>query len=136
MGYWHEVRDVVLKGIDLAVDGVREGAETAAMKGKDSLTYAQLKKDLFLEQRKLHDHLADLGDAVHDLYREKKDIYTDEKVKGIMESIIIVEDRCRDFEKRLGELWTEKKKPEQETGQGQKEEKESDSAGKGDSDQA
>jgi len=106
MGYWTEVKDIVLKGLDLAMgnikegagfafENIKEGAGTAVEKGKEGVAYAQLKKDLFFEHRKLQSLLADLGDLTHDLYKAEKDIYKDEKVKNIMERVVQVEKECK-----------------------------------------
>ena len=72
MSYWNEVRDIVYKGINMAVDNLKEGANTAAEKSKQGVTYVQLKKDLFFEQRTLQAFLADLGDITHNIYKENK----------------------------------------------------------------
>ena len=115
MGYWTEVKDVVLKGLDLAFanlkegagiayDSLKGGAGAAMAKGKEGVTYAQLKKDLFLEHRKLHNLLADLGDCTGDLYKAKKDIYQDEKVQKIMEQVVETEKKCRKIEKEISAL--------------------------------
>ncbi len=98
MGYWSEVKDVITKGIDLTVDGLKEGAGKAIEKSKEGISFAQLKKDLFMEQRKIHDLLADLGDRTRDLFREKKDIYVDGKIKELMDKITEVEEKCKKFE--------------------------------------
>ncbi len=103
MGYWKDVKGVVSKGIDIAVDGLKEGAEKAVEKGKEGVSYAQLKKDLFVEHRKLHDLLADLGDVTHDLYKEKKDVYADATVKEIMEKVVKLEEDCKRIEKEISE---------------------------------
>ena len=49
MSYWSEVRDVALKGIDIALSNFKTTAEQAIEKGKDGVAYLQLKKDLFME---------------------------------------------------------------------------------------
>lgn len=104
MGYWDEVRDVIKKGYDLALEEVRESAETVFDTGKKGISYAQYQKELFFEQRKLQELLADLGDQVYDLYKEKKDIYADEKVKELTEQVAEAEKKCRDLEKEIEKL--------------------------------
>jgi len=104
MGYWEEVRDVLKKGYDLAFEEVKSGAETVIGTGKKGITYAQYKKDLFFEHRKLQELLADLGDITHDLYKEKKDIYANEKVKDVMVKITEAEAKCQKIEKEMESL--------------------------------
>ncbi len=104
MSYWDEVKDIVYKGINMAVDNLKEGANTAAEKSKQGVTYVQLKKELFLEQRKLQAYLADLGNITHNIYKENKDIYADEKAKEIMEKIIEAETLCKDIEDKISNL--------------------------------
>lgn len=110
MGYWEEVKDVVLKGVDLAVEGVKESAAKAVEKGKDGVTYTQLKANLFLEQRKLQTILADLGDRTRDIFREKKDLYSDSVITEIMEKLTVVEDECKRIESEIKKLGFEPSK--------------------------
>jgi hypothetical protein len=110
MGYWEEVKDIVYKGVNLAVDNIKEGANTAAEKSRLGVAYMQLKKDLFLEQRKLQGFLADLGDVTHDLYKENKDIYADENIKDIMSKVIESEAACKEIEDKISKLSEEEKK--------------------------
>jgi len=110
MGYWEEVREVVLKGVDLAVEGVKESAAKAMEKGKDGVAYTQLKTNLFIEQRKLQTILADLGDRTRDIYREKKDIYADPVIAEIMERLTKVENECKRLESEIAKLGFETKK--------------------------
>ncbi len=110
MGYWTEVREVVLKGVDLAVEGVKEGAAKAVEKGKDGVTYTQLKTNLFVEQRKLQTILADLGDRTRDIFREKKDLYADPIITEIMDKLTKAEDECRRLESEIKKLGFETKK--------------------------
>ncbi len=95
MGYWNEVKEMVIKGLNIAAEGIKEGAETAAVKGREGVTYVQLKKDLFIEHRRLQDLLSDLGDKTHDLYKEKKDIYADQSIKDIMDKVVAAEEKCK-----------------------------------------
>lgn len=104
MGYWEEVRDVVLKGVDLAVEGVKDSAAKAVEKGKGGVAYTQLKASLFVEQRKLQTILADLGDHTRDIYREKKDIYADPVIAEIMEKLTRTEDECKRLEAEVKKL--------------------------------
>jgi len=101
MGYWEEIRDVVLKGVDIAVEGVKEGAAKAVVKGKEGVTYTQLKASLFLEQRKLQATLADLGDLTRDIYREKKDFYNDPVIAEVMDKLTKIENECKRLEKEI-----------------------------------
>lgn len=110
MGYWEEVRDIVLKGVDLAIDGVKEGAAKAVERGKDGVNYTQLKANLFLEQRKLQVILADLGDRTRDLYREKKDHYADAIIKEVMDKLTKVEGECKRLESEIKKLGFDSKK--------------------------
>jgi hypothetical protein len=110
MGYWEEVREVVLKGVDLAVEGVKDGAAKAVEKGKDGVNYTQLKTNLFVEQRKLQTILADLGDRTRDIYREKKDLYSDPIITEVMEKLLKVEDECKRLEAEIKKLGFEAKK--------------------------
>ncbi len=109
MSYWNEVRDIVYKGVNIAVDNLKEGANTAAEKSRQGVTYLQLKKDLFLEQRKLQVFLADLGDITHNLYKENKDIYADEKIKEIMSKVIESESACKEIEDKIAKISEEEK---------------------------
>ena len=110
MGYWQEVREVVLKGFDIAVDGIKEGAAKAAGIGKDGVAYTQLKTNLFFEHRKLQVFLADLGDHTRDLVREKKDIHADKAISEIMSNISKIEDECRRIDSEIGLLGFDSKK--------------------------
>lgn len=110
MGYWEEVRDVVLKGVDLAVENVKDGAAKAVEKGKEGVAYTQLKANLFVEQRKLQTILADLGDHTRDIYREKKDIYSDPVISEIMDKLTKTEDECKRIEAEIKKLGFELKK--------------------------
>jgi len=101
MGYWAEVREIALKGLDLAAQNIKEGAAIAVEKGKEGMAYVQLKKDLILAQRKLHNLLADLGDVVCDLYKEKKDVYADAVVKETMDKILASENECKKIEAEI-----------------------------------
>ncbi|MDA3941011.1 MAG: hypothetical protein PF693_17150 [Spirochaetia bacterium] len=126
MGYWKEVRDVLGKGVHLAAEGVKEGtdqaiggikegaegvkegAENIVEKTKDSITLAQLKKDLKSQQEGYDEAVAAFGDAVYDIYMKKMDIYKD----GIIETeALLVSDKekdCRKIEKEIKKI--EKKK--------------------------
>ena len=104
MSYWQEVKEVVQKGIDIAIAGAKDGAHLTAEKSKDAISYVQLKKDLLMKQRSLHDLLADVGDITFSLYKEKKDIYTDEKLSGVMKNIVDIENECKEIEKKIDEL--------------------------------
>ncbi len=110
MGYWEEVREVVLKGVDLAVEGVKDSAAKAVEKGKDGVAYTQFKTSLFVEQRKLQTILADLGDRTRDIYREKKDLYTDSVITETMNKLGKVEDECKRLEEEIKKLGFETKK--------------------------
>lgn len=116
MSYWDEVKDIVYKGVNMAVDNLKEGANTAAEKSKQGVSYVQLKKDLFFEQRKLQAYLADLGDITHNIYKENKDIYSDEKAKEIMAKVIEVETACKDIEDKISKL-NEQEEEKKETSQ-------------------
>lgn len=104
MSYWTEVKDVALKGIDLALANLKEGAEQAIEKGKDGVVYIQLKKDLFMAQRNLQVLLADLGDTVNELYKSKGDIYASAKVKETVEKIAASEAKCRSIEEEMKKI--------------------------------
>lgn len=104
MSYWSEVKEVALKGVDLAIANIKGGAEQALEKGKDSVAYLQLKKDLFLEQRNLHNLLADLGDVTLELYKVKGDFYSSSKIKDIAERVTAVEEKCRSIEEDMKRL--------------------------------
>lgn len=95
MGYWQEVSDVLKKGVDLAVDNLKESAETLSKKTKEGTIAAKVKTRLFLKQRELHDVMADLGDAVYDVYKENKDIYADEKVQEMIAKADGIIEECR-----------------------------------------
>lgn len=104
MSYWSEVKEVALKGIDLALANLKETTEFAIEKGKESVVYVQLKKDLFIAQRELHNLLADLGDLVNEIYKSKGDIYADAKVKDAADRIAASEAKCRDIEKKMNDI--------------------------------
>ncbi len=123
MGYWSEFKEIVSKGVDLALENIKDGAEIAKVKGKEGLSYLQLKKDLIIKQRKLHDHLTDLGEATRELYKGKKDIYADEKVKDIMEKINEVENECSKLEEEIKNIGSEEKKAGEAAAAKAKEEK-------------
>ena len=106
MGYWDEVKEVFLKGVDKAVDGMKEGANIAVEKGKDGVAYTQLKKNLFLEHKKLHALIADLGSRTNDIYKEKKDLYSDPAISEIMGKIVQIEDECRRLEGEIKKIGT------------------------------
>ena len=110
MSYWDEVKDIVYKGVNMAVDNLKEGANTAAEKSRQGVAYVQLKKDLFFEQRKLQAFLADLGNITHNLYKENKDIYADDSIKEVMKNVIETENLCRDIESKISKLSEEEKK--------------------------
>jgi hypothetical protein len=110
MSYWDEVKDIVYKGVNMAVDNLKEGANTAAEKSRHGVAYVQLKKDLFFEQRKLQAFLADLGNLTHILYKENKDIYADDKIKEVMKNVIEAEKVCKDIEDKIAKLSKEEKK--------------------------
>jgi len=101
MGYWEEVREVAIKGFDLAIEGIKEGAAKAVELGKESAAYTQLKTNLYFEHRKLQAVLADLGDHTRDLIREKKDIYGDETISEIMNNLQKIEEECRRLESEI-----------------------------------
>ncbi len=123
MGYWNEVRDMVVKGMNIAVDGIKEGAEVAAEKGKEGVTYVQIKKDLYVEHRKLLALLSDLGDKTNDLYQEKKDIYKDEYIKDLMEKVVAAEAKCKSLKEELEKVG-QREAPEVKEGEIVEEEKE------------
>lgn len=104
MSYWTEVKEVFLKGVDLAAGGIKEGTSTIISKGKEGVRFAQLKKDLFVEQRKLHNALADIGDAVCVMYRERKDLYGDEEMRKLIEAAGIIEEKCRSMEDEINSI--------------------------------
>lgn len=104
MSYWSEVKDMALKGVDLALANIRETAETAIEKGKEGVEYIQLKKDLFLAQRELHNLLADLGDIVNEIYKVKGDIYSESKVKDAAVKIAAAEAKCKGIESSMNEI--------------------------------
>jgi hypothetical protein len=106
MSYWSEVKEVALKGIDLAISNIKEGTEIAIEKGRDGVAYVQLKKDLFMAQRELHNLLADFGDAAYELYKTGKDISTDSSIKETAVKIAEAETKCRDIEKRIKDITT------------------------------
>lgn len=104
MSYWSEVKEVALKGIDLAVANIKEGTEIAIEKGKDGVAYVQFRKDLFLAQRELHNLLADFGDITYELYKGGSSISSDDRVRDTAEKIAQAETKCRDIEKRIKDL--------------------------------
>jgi len=110
MGYWQEIREVVLKGLDIAVDSIKDGAVKAVEKGKEGVAYTQFKTNLFFEHRKLQVTLADLGDHTRDLIREKKDIYADKTISEIMGSVAKIEDECKRLEGEIKSLGFDSKK--------------------------
>jgi hypothetical protein len=109
MSYWAEVKDVFFKGVDLATEGIKEGASTIITKGKEGVRYAQLKKDLFLEQRKLHNTLADIGDVVCGIYKERKDLYADDVVEKLIETAGKIEGECRNIENEINSIGVARK---------------------------
>lgn len=104
MSYWSEVKEVALKGVDLALANLKETTDLAIEKGKEGVAYVQLKKDLFIAQRELHNLLADLGDVVNEIYKTKGDIYANDKVKESAEKIASAETKCKDIEKKMNDL--------------------------------
>ena len=101
MGYWQEVGDVLKKGVDLAVDNLKESADTITKKTKEGALIARVRTQVFIKQRELQDIMADLGDAVFDLYKEQKDIYSDAKIKGIVEKADKIINECKTLESEL-----------------------------------
>ena len=104
MSYWSEVKDTALKKIDLAIGNIKETTEIVIEKGKEGLVYVQLKKDLFLAQRELHNLLADLGDVVNEIYKIKGDIYANNRVKDAVGKITAAEVKCKDIEKKMNDI--------------------------------
>jgi len=104
MSYWSEVKEVALKGVDLAIANIKEGTEFAIEKGKDGVVYVQLRKVLFTAQRDLHNLLADFGDVAYELFKTGSDIASDAKVKEIASKIAVAETKCRDIEKRINDI--------------------------------
>lgn len=104
MSYWSEVKEVALKGFDLALANLKETTELAIEKGKDSVAYVQLKKDLFLAQRELQNFLAELGDISNEIYKNNGDLYTDARVKDAVDKIAAAEAKCKDIEKKINEI--------------------------------
>jgi|SRR3989339_502744 len=104
MGYWAEVKNVVSKGLDLALANVVDGASAAVEKGREGLAFTYLKKDLYVQRRKLHDRLADLGDLTHDLFKAGKDINQDENVRRVMDQIVLIENECKRIETEIDAL--------------------------------
>lgn len=110
MGYWVEFKEIVSKGVDVALENIKDGAEIAKVKGKEGFQYLQLKKDLMLKQRKLHDNLTELGEITRELYKGKKEIYSDDRIKDIMDKINIIEDECKKLEIEIKNIGKEEKK--------------------------
>lgn len=104
MSYWSEIKDVALKGIDIALSNVKTTAGQALEKGKEGVAYLQLKKDLFMEQRNLQALLADLGDITNELYKSKSDIAGNEGVKEAIEKIAVAEEKCRSIEAEMQKI--------------------------------
>lgn len=104
MSYWSEVKEVAMKGFDIAIANLKETTDFAIEKGKEGVAYVQLKKDLFLAQRELHNLLADLGDVVNEIYKVKGDIYSNDKVKESAEKIAAAEAKCKEIESKMNEL--------------------------------
>ena len=102
MSYWSEVKEVAMKGFDIA--NLKETTDFAIEKGKEGVAYVQLKKDLFLAQRELHNLLSDLGDLVNEIYKVKGDIYANDKVKDSAEKIAAAEAKCKDIESKINEV--------------------------------
>ncbi|HRX49643.1 MAG TPA: hypothetical protein P5120_19115 [Spirochaetota bacterium] len=104
MSYWSEVKELFLKGVDLALANFKDTAESAIGKGKDGVVYVQLKKDLFIAHRELQNYLSDLGDTVNEIYKSRGDIYSDEKVQGVIDKIASSEAKCKELEKKIKDL--------------------------------
>ena len=104
MSYWSEVKDAALKKIDLALGNIKETTEIVIEKGKEGLVYVQLKKDLFIAQRELHNLLADLGDVANEIYKTKSDFLSDGRVEEITGKVAAAEERCRGIEKQISEV--------------------------------
>ena len=109
MSYWNEVKDVFLKGVDLAADGIKEGANLVFEKGKEGIQYSQLKKDLFMEHRKLNNVLTEIGDTTSVLYRERKDLYADMKLKELIDRLGTIENACKAIEGKIASIGQERK---------------------------
>ncbi len=101
MGYWRELREVLEKGVHIAADGLKESAEGAVVKTKEGITAVKLTKDLRGKRKELEETLTELGDAVYDLYKEKKDIYKDKNIKTIITAVEEKEKECKQIEKKL-----------------------------------
>jgi hypothetical protein len=108
MGYWQEVGDLFKKGVDLAVDNLKESADVISKKTKEGALIARVKTQVFIKERELQDIMADLGDAVFDLYKEQKDIYSDAKIKGIVEKAEKIINECKKLESELKKEEAEK----------------------------
>lgn len=109
MGYWTEVKDVFKKGVNLAGEGIKEGAETVIGAAKDGVHIVELNKDLFLKQREYHTAVTELGEVVMDLHREGKSVVDDDSFKDKLQKAKDKEKECRDLE---AQIKTEKKKEE------------------------
>ncbi|MBN1500844.1 MAG: hypothetical protein JW982_11840 [Spirochaetes bacterium] len=65
MSYWNEVKDLLKKGTDIAVENIRQGAETAADKTKEATIAAKGKAKIFLKHRELLEVFADMGELLY-----------------------------------------------------------------------
>ncbi len=101
MGYWTEVKDVLLKGVNLAGEGLKEGAESMIDRTRDGLQTVQLKKDLFFKQREYQEAIAEVGEVVVDLYKEKKDFQSDAKFLEKIKTVEEKEQQCRELEQKI-----------------------------------
>jgi hypothetical protein len=114
MGYWTEVKDIVLKGVSLASEGLKEGAETVIDAAKEGIHIVELRKDLFLKQREYHTAVTDLGEVVIDLTKVGKNIAEDSAFKEKLEKAESLEKECKSLEEQIKK---EKKVEEEKTQQ-------------------
>ncbi len=109
MGYWTEVKEVVQKGINLAGEGIKEGAEAVLDIAKDGVHTVELRKDLFLKQREYHTLIADLGEIVIDLNKEDKNFQDDDGFKQKLAAAKEKEAECRKLEEEIKKSKAEEK---------------------------
>jgi adenylosuccinate lyase len=102
MGYWKEIKNSFLAAIDDSVKLYKE-TDSFTEATKKEMQLLQLRRDLFLEQRKLQEVLADLGEVAHEAYTEQGNIYRDD-MHDIMHHVAEIEAQCKKLQNEIDNL--------------------------------
>ncbi len=112
MNYWSELKSKLTNGNpdyfakakklgDLLVSKAKEGSEFLASKSKEEIEILKLKYSLHQNHSKLTDALADVASLSLNMYKNKKDFYSDEDFKKKVELAADIEMLCKQLEDEL-----------------------------------